>query len=129
MKEIHNAQIMRAELSGWDGGYSMLTYCLTLEMDNGYSLGYGVYNLGGRGQQTCAAEDILRLMEVAGAKDWCDLKGKYVRIEYESEGAGTAVKSKRLGHITKDIWHDVDEIYKKEIEKQENKGGMKNDNL
>ena len=112
MKEIHNAQIMRAELFGWNEGYSMLTYCLTLEMDNGFSLAYGVHNLGGCGQQSCAAEDILRLMEVAGAKDWCDLKGKYVRIEFESAGIGTEVKNKRLGHITKDIWHDIDKIYR-----------------
>lgn len=116
MKEIHNAQIMRAELSGWNDGYSMLTYCLTLEMDNGYSLGYGVYNLGGIDQQSYAAEDILRLMEVAGAKDWCDMKGKYVRIEFESDGIGTEVRNKRLGHITKDIWHDVNKIYRKEME-------------
>lgn len=109
MKEIHNAQIVRAELSGWDGGYTMLTYCLTLEMDDGFNLGYGVYNLGGRNQQTPATEDILKLLEVAGAKDWCDLKGKYVRIEFER--SGTQAKNKRLGHITKDIWHDIDEIY------------------
>ncbi len=35
MKEMHNAKIVKAELGGWDGGYTMLTYCLTLEMDNG----------------------------------------------------------------------------------------------
>lgn len=113
MKEMHNAQIMKAELSGWDGGHTMLTYYLELEMDNGYGLGYGLHNLGGNGQQSYAAEDILRLMEVAGAKDWCDLKGRYVRIEFESEGLGTTVKNKRLGHITKDIWHDLSEIYRK----------------
>ncbi len=113
MKEIHNAQIKKAELSGWDDGYTMLTYCLTLEMDNEFSLVYGMYNLGGIGQQSYAAEDILRLMEVAGAKDWCDLKDKYVRIEFESDGMGTEVRNKRLGHITKDIWHDADKIYKK----------------
>ena len=116
MKEIHNAQIVKAELSGWNDGYSMLTYFLTLDMDNGYSLGYGMCNLGGNGQKTYAAEDILKLMEVAGAKDWCDMEGRYVRIEYESEGLGTTAKNKRLGHITKDIWHDVNKIYRKEIE-------------
>ena len=58
MKEIHNAQIMKAELSGWNDGYSMLTYFLTLEMDNGFSLGYGMCNLGGVGQQSYAAEDL-----------------------------------------------------------------------
>lgn len=118
MKEIHNAQIVRAELSGWDGGYSMLTYCLTLEMDDGCGIGYGVHNLGSEGQKTYAAEDILKLLEVAGAKNWCDLKGRYVRIEFNSDGFGT-VENKRLGHITKDIWHDLDKIYKKE--KQKNK--------
>lgn len=114
MKEIHNAQIKKAELSGWNDGYSMLTYCLTLEMDNGFSLGYGVHNLGGVGQQSYAAEDLLRLMEVAEVKDWCELEGRYVRVEFESEGLGTEVKNKRLGHITKDIWHDVSKIYRKE---------------
>lgn len=114
MKEIHNAQIKEAELSGWNDGYTMLTYYLTLELDNGYSLGYSMYNVGGIGQQTYAAEDILRLMEVAGAKDWCDLKDRYVRIEFESEGIGTEVRNKRLGHIIKDIWHDADKIYRKE---------------
>lgn len=112
MKEIHNAQIVKAELSGWDGGYTMLTYYLWLEMDNGCGTAYGAHNLGGIGQQSYAPEDILKLLEVAGAEDWCDLKGKYVRIEFECESPGTRAKNKRLGHITKDIWHDLDEIYR-----------------
>jgi len=110
MKITKNAQIVSATLGGFDGGHIMLTYYIKLLMDDGMGVVYGDRNLGGKGQPTLAAYDILRLLEITDSKDWCELKGKYVRVEYESEN-GYDIQSIRLGHIVKDIWHDYRDFY------------------
>lgn len=110
MKITKNAQIVSATLGGYDGGYTMLTYDIALLFDNGMSVVYGGRNLGGKGQPTLVAYDILKLLEITDSKNWCELKGKYVRVEYESED-GLNVQNIRLGHIIKNIWHNYREFY------------------
>lgn len=110
MKITKNAQIVSAILGGFDGGHIMLTYYIKLLLDGGMGVVYGDRNLGGKGQPTLAAYDILRLLEITDSKDWCELEGKYVRVEYESEN-GYDIQSIRLGHIVKDIWHDYRDFY------------------
>ena len=110
MKITKNAQIVSATLGGFDEGYTMLTYYISLSFDDGTGVVYGDRNLGGKGQPTLAAYDILKLLEITDSKDWCELKGKYVRVEYESEN-GRDIQNIRLGHIVKNIWHDYREFY------------------
>ena len=110
MKITKNAQIVSATLGGFNEGYTMLTYYISLLFDDGTGVVYGDRNLGGRGQSTLAAYDILKLLEITDSKNWCELKGKYVRVEYESEN-GYDIQDIRLGHIVKNIWHDYREFY------------------
>lgn len=110
MKITKNAQIVAATLGGFNEGYTMLTYYIRLLFDDGTGVVYGDRNLGGKGQPSLAAYDILKLLEITDSKDWCELKGKYVRVEYESEN-GYDVQNIRLGHIVKNIWHDYREFY------------------
>lgn len=110
MKITKNAQIVSATLGGYDGGFTILTYDIALLFEDEMSVIYGGRNLGGKGQPTLVAYDILRLLEITDSKNWCELKGKYVRVEYESED-GLNVQNIRLGHIVKDIWHDYREFY------------------
>ena len=110
MKITKNAQIVTATLGGFDGGHTMLTYGINLLCDDGTGVVYGGRNLGGKGQPTLAAYDILKLLEITDSKNWCELKGKYVRVEYESED-GLNVQNIRLGHIVKNVWHDYREFY------------------
>lgn len=109
MKKVQNARIISARLGGWDDGYTMLTYTLGLEVNGGVMF-YGNHNLGGKGDEAPVAEDILELLKVAEAKDWCDLRGRFVRIEYEEDEYG-GIGKRRLGHIVEDEWHDFEEIY------------------
>lgn len=110
MKITKNAQIVSTTLGGFDEGYTMLTYYIRLSFDDGTSVVYGGRNLGGKGQPSLVAYDILKLLEITDSKNWCELKGKYVRVEYESEN-GYDVQNIRLGHIVKNIWHDYREFY------------------
>ena len=110
MKITKNAQIVSATLGGFDEGYTMLTYYIRLLFDDGKGVVYGDRNLGGKDQPSLAAYDILKLLEITDSKNWCDLKGKYVRVEYVSKN-GYDIQSIRLGHIVKDIWHDYRDFY------------------
>lgn len=105
MKKIENAQIVSVKLGGFDGGYTMLTYAIVLAFADGGSIAYGGHNMGGMNQPSLAAYDLLKLLEITDSGDWSELKGKYVRVEYETDD-NINITNIRLGHLVKNIWHD-----------------------
>lgn len=99
--KIENAIIESAEITSDDHG--LLTAWVTHDFGgSGQSFGgYSLYlpkSFAHHKLMSVAGHFIWRVMEVAGASKWSNLKGKCVRVEHDMS---TIV---RIGHIIKDDW-------------------------
>lgn len=110
-KMIENAKIKNVELSMEDHG--CLTLWLTLE-GKGWGCGFGGRCLGkghlGAKEFTGlekGTEEIMRIMDVVGVSRFTDMKGKYIRVDFE--GVGTTIE--KIGNIIEDKWFDYREFY------------------
>jgi hypothetical protein len=102
--EIKNAIIESVTID--DGDRGLLTAWLYLDY-GGSGQGFGGYTLylsksfkhhGEPGNY--AGHFIYRCMEIAGVKNWADMKGKTIRVKAENS------KIHAIGHIVKDDWFD-----------------------
>ena len=103
MKEtIENAKITNIFFGIEDHG------CMTLTINlegAGWGCGFGGYNLlGEHGMKA-----IKQLLETFEMNDLYGLKGKYVRVEFESSSGCSGIK--RIGDIISDKWFSFKEFY------------------
>ena len=109
--EIDNAIIESATITTDDHG--CLSAWLFFDYGSGGHQGFGGYALYPPKSWTHhnilshAGHFIFRVMEVAGATKWEDLKGKTVRVKHDWDGV------EAIGHIVKDDWFCPSEDFKK----------------
>ena len=100
--EILNAQITGTKLGEEHG---CLTASIILE-GHYWGCSFGGYCLdhwfadAGEHNSTGGYGAIIELMKALDVESWEELKGQYVRAEFESHGGPIT----RVGHITKDQW-------------------------
>ena len=111
---ILNAIIKDTSL-GFDG--AIFTFTLCLDVQDGYGVVLGGYALDEyikkhkkRIVQPLGAEAIQRILEIVGVKNWEELKGKYLRVEFN--GLGSSIS--KIGNIMKDDWIDFATFFKGE---------------
>ena len=82
------------EGAGWGCGFGdyCLDYWCTKAGEHSSSDGYGA---------------IIELMKTLEVESWEDLKGQYVRVEFEDWGG----KILRIGHLMKDKWFSFKEYF------------------
>lgn len=109
--EIKNGKITNVSLTMADHG--VLTFYLTIE-GGGVGFGYGGYVLGhgylGSDHFDSSAkglEAMMRIMDTVGVDCWEDLKGQYVRYEYNDWGSTVT----KIGNILNDKWFDIKEFF------------------
>lgn len=101
--EIKNAIIASAEISTGDRG--LLDCWIQLDYGDSSGQGFGGYALylpksfDHHRLLSVAGHHIFRVMEIAGATKWSDLKGKTIRVDSNWNGV------KRIGHIVNDDWY------------------------
>jgi hypothetical protein len=115
-KEIKNAIVENTTLDMGDRG--LLTAWLQLDYGDGKHQGFGGYVLylpkdydhhTIKGDH--AGHFIFRCMQIAGVEDWDKIKGKSIRVKFES-GDGFQQKIIAIGHITKNDWFDPSSDFK-----------------
>lgn len=112
--KLMNAEITCVSLNFRDHG--VLTLDLSLSgggwgcVYGGYVLGNGY--LGSREFKGSASglEAIMRIMDVVGADDLIEMKGKHVRVA--TKGLGHSVKI--IGNFIKDEWFDYESFFEDE---------------
>ena len=109
-KEILNGQITSTKLGEEHG-------CLTAEIfleGDGWSVSFGGYCLDhwfndvGAYDSSDGYGAIIELMKTLEVDSWEQLKGQYVRVEFEGKWGGRAL---RIGHLTKNKWFSYDEYF------------------
>lgn len=55
-------------------------------------------------------ECLTEIMNVVGVRNWEDLNGKYIRIEYN--GLGSTIDT--IGNLMKDDWFNIKEFFKED---------------
>lgn len=98
---MHNAVIKRAMLGLEDHG--IMTWMLHLEFQSA-GQGFGGRSLDGAGD--FMSKSIRHVLETVGVDDWCDLKGKLIRIKKDSYNGPIT----EIGHILDDRWFNLDEF-------------------
>lgn len=113
--KISNAKITNVTLGYEDHG--ILTFYITLEIENGNTCVFGCYALDSwdkeKNKRVCSAksmECLTEIMNVVGVRNWEDLNGKYIRIEYN--GLGSTIDT--IGNIMKDDWFNIKEFFKED---------------
>lgn len=111
---VLNALIEEARITNDDHG--LLSSWLSLKLEGGFCQGFGGYALYLPQSFTHhrllshAGHWIWRVMEVAGARKWSELKGKTIRVRKPDDfGPITAI-----GHIIDDDWFDPSVDFKTE---------------
>lgn len=111
--EILNAQIINVSITMADHG--CLTFYITIQGGalgcsiGGYCIGHGYLGADTfEVKHGDGLEAMMRIMDVVGVSRWEDLKGKYIRFEYN--GLGSTVK--KIGNIIEDKWFDIDKFFK-----------------
>lgn len=108
--EIKNARIIDVSLGLED--HDIFTFYITIEGDSigccigGFALDH--YDLNTK-KRVCGAiglQCIREIMEVVGVNKWEDLKGQYIRYEYN--GLGATVDT--IGHIINNKWINIREF-------------------
>jgi hypothetical protein len=96
-----NAIIERATLTTEDHGclssWLMLDYGGSGQGFGGYAL-YLPKTFTHHKRNSVAGHWIWRVMEIAGAEEWSNMKGKTIRVKFNSSGIVA------IGHIVKDDW-------------------------
>lgn len=112
--EILNARIKSTKLGK---EYDYFTAYLTIE-GNGWECAFGGYCLDRWGEYSFADGygAIIELMKALEVEAWEELKGQYIRVEFEGTGCGKIV---RIGHLMKDKWFSFDEYFDTVNEKLE----------
>lgn len=108
-KEILNGQIASTKLGEEHG-------CLTAEIfleGSGWGVSFGGYCLDhwfsdvGEYGSSDGYGAIIELMKTLEVNSWEQLKGEYVRVEFEGWGG----KVLRIGHLMKDKWFSWDKYF------------------
>lgn len=110
--KIENAKITSTTLGTEDHGiFSCMIY---LEGESS-SQGFGGYALDeyseGKNKRIgngYGIDFIKGILEVAGATNWEDLKGKYVRVKRDGKWNSNILA---IGHLIEDKWFDPKEVY------------------
>lgn len=118
MPKIENATITSIKFGYED--HDILTLQLMLKGDHwecgfgGYALDTYVKRKKKRVPTQVGFEAITELMNTLGVTDLYDLKGKYVRIEWEGNGIG-ACRIAKIGHLMEDRWFSFKEFFESRI--------------
>ena len=121
MAEILNAKITSVSLTMADHG--CLTFWITVEGGGwgvsigGYCIGHG-YLGADDFKVECGdgLEAMMRIMDTVGVARWEDLKDKYIRAEVTGWGDGVT----KIGHITKNKWFDIKELFATKVKEHKN---------
>ena len=106
---IVNARITDTFLGINDHG--IFTFSINIEMAGGtcqignYSHGYTENGRVHYDEENLEA--ICRVLEVVGVDSWEQLKGQYIRVEYNGHGAGIHT----MGNLMKDEWVNLKEFF------------------
>lgn len=98
MKKIENAKISSTMLGYEDHG--LFTAVLYLEFSGG-SQGFGLRAMQDANYAVRFIQDTIRTV---GVDSWEDLKGKYVRAEYDLS------RVYKIGHLISPVWFDPEEL-------------------
>lgn len=118
-KVVENAKITYVQLGYEDHG--ILTLMIGLEGDGwgcaygGYALDYYDKSLKKRIPTQVGFEAITEIMNTFEVTDLYDLKGQFIRVEFEGGGCSPA---SRIGHLMKNKWFSFKTFFeKKEAER------------
>lgn len=111
MSEIRNVRITDVSLTMMDHG--CLTFYLNISGGGwggsigGYALGNGYLGADDFVGSADGLECLMRIMDVVGVARWEDLKGEYIRVEFENLGSSIY----KIGNIIEDKWFDIKEFF------------------
>ena len=105
-QEIRNAIITSASLGTENHG--VLSVMLDLDY-GGTCQGFGGWCLHHPSKddiRSVAGHFIYRVLQIAGVRNWDDVKGKTIRVKWSPTRVGA------IGHIVKDDWFDPEEDFR-----------------
>lgn len=107
---ILNARITKTFLGIEDHG--IFTFSISVVIEGGRICSIGNYGLSqtihGEEQYTAkTSEAICRILKVVGVDSWEQLKGQYIRVEYNGLDAGIHT----MGNLMKDEWVNLKEFF------------------
>lgn len=108
---IENAKITSVSISMADHG--CLTFTIYIEGDGWFCsfgnrvAGHGCLDSNYWDATGSSLVAIMKILDTVGVETWESLEGSYIRVE--SNGWGGKVK--KIGHIIRDKWFDIDEFF------------------
>lgn len=107
---ILNARISKTFFGIEDHG--IFTFSISVVIEGGLICSIGNYGLGqtihGKTHYDAkTSEAICRILKVVGVDSWEQLKGQYIRVEYDGLDAGIHT----IGNLMKDEWVNLKEFF------------------
>lgn len=110
--EIRNAKITKTMLGREDHG--IMTFMIFVDISEGGCCGIGGWALDGYDRETKSRvfsaksmEAISKILEVVGAEEWEQLRGKYIRVK--DNGWGKTIDE--IGNLMENKWFNIREFF------------------